>query len=150
MSPRTARTQPENGVRQKGRKSTQRERLLAGMVTTANRDGYAGANVSKIIAEAGVSRPTFYDYFTDKDDCFLGALGDINQRLLAEIRQAVEDHPPQQALQASLSALVEFASAEPEPALFLMSQAMAAGPRALDARDRGIAEIERVIEEAHG
>jgi AcrR family transcriptional regulator len=150
MSPRTARTQPENGVRQKGRKSTQRERLLAGMVTTANRDGYAGANVSKIIAEAGVSRPTFYDYFTDKDDCFLGALGDIQERLLAEIRQAVAGQPPEQALQASLSALVEFASAEPEPALFLMSQAMAAGPRALDARDRGIAEIEGVIEEAHG
>src|SRR5664279_5583868 len=131
MSPRTARTQPENGVRQKGRKSTQRERLLAGMVTTANRDGYAGANVSKIIAEAGVSRPTFYDYFTDKDDCFLATIGEIHQRLLGEIRDVVADQPPERALQASLRAIVEFASAEPDQALFLMSQAMAAGPRAL-------------------
>jgi AcrR family transcriptional regulator len=149
MSPRTARTQSENGVSQKGRKSTQRERLLAGMVTSANRDGYAGANVSKIIGEAGVSRPTFYDYFADKDDCFLGALGDIQERLLAEIRQAVAEQPPEQALRGSLKVLVELASAEPAQALFLTSQAMAAGPRTLDVRDRAIGEIEEVIENAH-
>src|SRR5450759_4230531 len=123
MTPRVARTQPENTVLQKGRKSTQRERLLAGMVTTANRDGYAGANVSKIIAEAGVSRPTFYEYVSDRDDCFLGALDDIQQRLLAEIREAVADHAPQQAMQASLTALLQFASAEPAQALFLTGQA---------------------------
>jgi AcrR family transcriptional regulator len=148
MTPRAARTQAESSAVQKGRKSTQRERLLAGIVATANRDGYAGANVSKIIAEAGVSRPTFYDYFADKDECFLGALRDIHERLLGEIRQGVAEEPPQRALQASLRVLVEFASAEPAQALFLTSQAMAAGPRALDARDEGIAEVEQIIEEA--
>src|ERR1700733_912081 len=45
------------------RKSTQRERLLNGMIEVADRRGYAGASVSAVIAEAGVSRPTFYDYF---------------------------------------------------------------------------------------
>ncbi len=53
------------------RKRTQRERLIAGMVMAARRHGYAGANVSRVIARAGVSRPTFYEYFADKDDCFL-------------------------------------------------------------------------------
>ena len=66
------------------RKSSQRERLLAGMVAAANRDGYADANVSAVIAEAGVSRPTFYDYFSDRDDCFVAAIADMHERLAAE------------------------------------------------------------------
>lgn len=147
-SNRGARTQSESRVLKKDRKSTQRERLLAGMVTAANRDGYAQANVSKIIAHAGVSRPTFYDYFADKDDCLGGALGDVHRRLLQDVRLAVARDPPEQALQASLTALLRFAGAEPAQALFLTGQAMAAGPSAMVARDQGIAAIERVIEEA--
>jgi AcrR family transcriptional regulator len=148
MSARPARTGPENGLLQKGRRSTQRERLLAGMVTTANRDGYAGANVSKVIAEAGVSRPTFYDYFADRDDCFLAALDAIQQRLLRSVRDAVAQRPPEQAIEAGVTAIVTFASNQPAEALFLTSQAMAAGPRALNARDEGICEIEAAIEDA--
>ncbi len=132
----------------KGRKGTQRERLLAGMVASANRDGYANANVSKVIAAAGVSRPTFYEYFSDKEDCFLAALQDIQGRLLADVRRGVQQQPPQQALQASLAALFELASREPAQALFLTGQAMAAGSRALQVRDQAIDELERVIEDA--
>jgi len=66
--PRRASREPQiNTPVQNRRKATQRERLLAAMVIAANRDGYAGANVSAVIAEAGVSRPTFYDCFEDRD-----------------------------------------------------------------------------------
>jgi AcrR family transcriptional regulator len=132
-----------------GRKSTQRERLLTGLITTANRDGYAGANVSAVIAEAGVSRPTFYDYFSDRDDCFLTAVGDVERRLLAEVRADIRDAHPEHALAAAVGTLVRFASCEPEMARFLTNEPMAAGPRALDARDRGIAAIERLVEERY-
>jgi len=138
-----------NTTLQSLRKSTQRERLLSGVITVANRDGCARANVSAVIAEAGVSRPTFYEYFTDKGDCFLAALADIHERLLDEVRQAVESDPPQQAIEAAIAALVEFASTQPAMARFLMSESMAAGPGALDARDEGIREIEQMIEEAY-
>jgi AcrR family transcriptional regulator len=148
MSARPATVVAASGARQEDRRSTQRERLLAGMVTTANRAGYAGANVSKVIAEAGVSRPTFYEYFEDRDSCFREALQDIQQRLLLAIRDALALKPPQQAIQASLAAIIEFASAEPAQALFLTSEAMAAGPRTLDARDEGIAAIEQAIDAA--
>jgi len=123
---------------------------LNGVITVANNDGYARANVSAVIAEAGVSRPTFYEYFTDKDECFLAALADIHGRLLKEVRQAVESHAPERAIEAAIGALVEFASEQPAIARFLMSESMAAGPRALDARDEGIAEIEQMIEVAYG
>jgi AcrR family transcriptional regulator len=132
------------------RKSTQRERLLNGVITAANHAGYARANVSAVIAEAGVSRPTFYEYFTDKDECFLAALADIHEGLLEQVRQAVVRNPPQEAIEAAIRTLVEFASEQPAMARFLMSESMGAGGRALDARDKGIVDIERMIEDAYG
>src|ERR1700730_1666439 len=105
-----------------GRKSTQRERLIAGMVTVANRDGYAGASVSAVTSEAKVSKPTFYEYFQDRDDCFLAALADVQNRLLSEVRSAVNSVEPQSALTAAVRALITFASTEPAVARFLTNE----------------------------
>ncbi len=118
------------------------------MIAAVNRDGYAGASVSKVIANAGVSRPTFYDYFADRDDCFLAAHRDIATRLLAQIRDAVRQAPPERAPQAAIRRLIARAEAEPAQARFLANEAMAGGPRALDERDRTITRIEKVIEGA--
>jgi AcrR family transcriptional regulator len=130
------------------RKSTQRQRLIEGMIAAANRDGYMGASVSKVIANAGVSRPTFYDYFEDRDDCFLAVHHDISERLLGHIREAVAEAPPERAPQAAIRRLIERAEAEPGQAQFIANEAMAGGPRALDARDGTVLDIERAIEEA--
>jgi len=147
MARRSTGTNPMNTTLQKGRRSNQRERLVAGMIAAANRDGYARANVSAVIAEAGVSRPTFYDYFAGKDECFLAALADVQERLHGEIRETVREEPPECAVQAAVRALIGFATSEPAMARFLTNESMAGGPRALDARDQGIAEIERIIED---
>jgi len=133
----------------KGRKSTQRERLLAGMVTAANSEGYGGASVSAVIEEAGVSRPTFYDYFEDRDACFVATLGNANATLLKRVRDAVEAGPPKRALQGAVEAMVGFAAADPAVARFLMKEALAGGPGALEERDRGAREIGLVVERAY-
>src|SRR5438309_3367869 len=135
MASPTVRRGPINATPAQGRRSTQRERLLAGMLTAANRDGYAGATVSAVIAEAGVSRPTFYEYFADRDDCFLMAQRHAQGRLLAEVRELVQALPPERAMQASIRALIRFAGSAPAMARFLMTQPLAAGTEALDARD---------------
>jgi AcrR family transcriptional regulator len=132
----------------KDRKSTQRERLLTGMTQAANKEGYAKANVSQVIANAGVSRPTFYKYFTDKDDCFLAAHHEIAQRLLESVRRAVADGPPEQAAQQSVRTLVEFAGSDPAGARFLTNETMAGGPRALDERDRTLDQLREIVERA--
>jgi AcrR family transcriptional regulator len=128
------------------RKSTQRGRLISGMLITANRDGYAGANVSNVIAHAGVSRPTFYDYFANKDECFLAVHDELSRGLLERIAPAVAAEPPERALQSTITALVGHAVAEPEQARFLFNEILAGGPRALDARDRVTAQIEEIVE----
>src|SRR2546428_10735200 len=132
--------QPIDTILQSARKSTQRERLLIGMTHVAACEGHAAANIARVIAHAGVSRPTFYEYFSDKDDCFLAALADIGERLLEDVRRAVEGQAPEHAIRAAIAALLRFASSQPAPARFLMDEALAGGPRALGGRDQGIAE----------
>jgi AcrR family transcriptional regulator len=134
---------------QKDRKKTQRERILAGMIDAVARDGYAAATVAQVIAHAGVSRPTFYDYFTDKIDCFVAALFDIQEQLTADVRKAVQGEPPQQATHAAVAALVQFADSQSTLARALLNEAMAGGSRALDARDCGLAAIEEIIEQRY-
>jgi AcrR family transcriptional regulator len=130
------------------RKSTQRERLIAGMIAAAHRYGYAGANVSQVIGHAGVSRPTFYEYFKDKDDCFIAAHRELSRLLVWEIRQAVAAAAPEQAVQAAIRALIRLSEEYPDRAGFLANEAMAGGWRGLDERDRLIEEIALVVEQA--
>jgi AcrR family transcriptional regulator len=135
-------------ISRRNRKETQRERLLAGMLLAAVRRGYAGANVAQVIAHAGVSRPTFYEYFADKDDCFLAVHREISGQLIQRISQAVSSERPERAVQAGIKALLLFAHSTPERARFLANETMAGGHRALDQRDRLVEQIERVIEHA--
>lgn len=123
------------------RKITQRARLLEGMVAAANRGGYAGANVSEVIAQAGVSRPTFYDYFADRDDCFRATVEELGEGLLARVEAVLADTEPREAPALAAGALVSFASEEPARARFLMAEALSGGRSALDARDAVVEAI---------
>jgi AcrR family transcriptional regulator len=130
------------------RKSTQRERLIAGMIAAAHQHGYAGATVSHVITHAGVSRPTFYEYFTDKDDCFLATHRELSQLLIWEIRDAVNAAGPEQAVQAAIRRLTALCEAYPDRASFLANEGMAAGWGGLDERDRLVDGIARVVDDA--
>lgn len=132
----------------KDRKGTQLERLREGMLLAAVRRGYAGANVAQVIAHAGVSRPTFYEYFEDRDDCFLAVHREISEQLLKHVQEAVSAQPPARAVQAGVGAIFARAQVRPERARFLVNETLAGGRRALDARDWLIGEIEQIIERA--
>jgi AcrR family transcriptional regulator len=112
-------------------------------------EGYAAATIAQVIAHAGVSRPTFYDYFADKDDCFVAALVAIQERLTTDIREAMLRQAPEHATHAAVATLVGFADSQPLTARALMNEALAGRQRALDVRDHGIAAIEQTIEEQY-
>jgi AcrR family transcriptional regulator len=130
------------------RKDTQRDRLLRGMTHVATHEGYTETTVAKVIARAGVSRPTFYDYFTNREDCFLAALAGAQEQALTEIRRAVENKPAEQVARTTIAAMVGFASSRPALARMMMVQALTGVPNALDARDRTIEAIAEPIEAA--
>lgn len=118
------------------------------MVMAARRHGYAGANVSQVIARAGVSRPTFYEYFADKEDCFLATHRELAGLLVEQIRQTVSSEPPERAVQSGIRSFIELAEEHPNGASFLTDSTMAGGWGALDERDRMIDEVAQIIEQA--
>jgi AcrR family transcriptional regulator len=117
------------------------------MIDVVARGSYTEANISLVIAHAGVSRPTFYDYFADKHDCFLAALAEIQEEMIERARQVLATEPPHHAAAATVMALVEFARSQPVRARFAMNEPLGAGRPALDARDRSLAELAQLVEE---
>jgi AcrR family transcriptional regulator len=144
-SARSPETTPDTPL-QSGRRATQLKRLFNGMISAANRGGFAQASVSAVIEEARVSRPTFYEYFDDREACFVETVKHVDAELLAEVADALETAAPGNALDAVVRTLVDFATSRPAEARFLMKESLAGGPRALDVRDQGIAEIARRVE----
>lgn len=59
----------------------QRGDLLRAAVRLAGRKGYEGTRVADIVAEAGLSKSTFYEHFSSKEECFV----ELNRRTSAEM-----------------------------------------------------------------
>jgi AcrR family transcriptional regulator len=133
---------------ERGRKSTQRQRLINGVIEAANRRGYSATNVSAVITNAGVSRPTFYDYFTDRDDAFKAAIEDVQAELLQAAKDELAGAQPPQAASSLAQTLISYAGEKPERARFLMAESMAGGAEALSIRDRGIGELGKALRKA--
>ena len=134
-------------MRRRG-KDTQRERLLKGMITAANRDGYAAANVSSVIGQAKVSRPTFYRAFRRPRQCFLSSrerrLRCADGKVDAALAEPISEH----CTLAVIETLVAFAGSRPGPRAVSDERDLAGGPETLDARDLSVAAIARALDSA--
>ena len=58
------------------------------MLRAASELGYRETNVQDVIERAGVSRPTFYEHFANKEDCFLAAFDTSAERLRDKVDAA--------------------------------------------------------------
>lgn len=147
--PAQRRTQRERGsTGRAARRASQRERLLAAITQLSIEGSAHDLTVGEIVTLAGVSRPTFYEYFTDREDGFLQALHPAGEELLAAIEAAVADCEPERAWSAAAGALIDFARQRPEITRLLISDSLAGGRPALDARDRLIEQAAHAIERA--
>jgi AcrR family transcriptional regulator len=113
-------------------RAIQRERLLVGMLGAVSELGYRTANVQAVIDRAGVSRPTFYEHFSNKDDCFLAAFDTSAERLRDQVATAADQGGDvwRDRIRGGFGALLTFAAAEPEAARVVIVEARAATPDA--------------------
>lgn len=116
--------------------AVQRERLLAGMLRACAQLGYRELTVQDVLERAGVSRPTFYEHFGNKEDCFLAAFDAAAGRLRERVEAAAaEGERWRDRLRAGIEELLRFVEAEPDAARTLIVEARASCPAALDRRD---------------
>ncbi len=105
----------------------QRERLLAAMLRATAQLGYRELSVQDVLERAGVSRPTFYEHFENKEDCFLAAFDTAARRLRERLEAAAEQGETwRERLRAALEDLLRFVSEEPDAAMTLIVDARAA------------------------
>src|SRR5947208_13708228 len=76
----------------------QRERLLEAAAAVFARAGYAEASAEAIAREAGMSKATFYEHFSNKEECILSLFDDASTEVLmamAAATRAAGDDPPE-------------------------------------------------------
>jgi len=126
----------------------QRARILAAMVDVATERGAANATVAHIVARSGVSRRTFYELFSDREDCFLAAFDGAIARIASEVVPAYEHPGPWRAkIRAALIALLEVLDDEPGMGRLVIVETLGAGPRALERRRRVLAQVITIVDE---
>lgn len=117
------------------------------MIASAARYGYGGASVARVVAQARVSRATFYEHFQDKEDCFLAAYREQGESTMADLRRAYDDPVWSNRRRAVISHLLESAENNPAAARVVLIESLAGGPAVRVEHERVADSIEVSIEE---
>lgn len=107
----------------------QRQRIAAGVIAVVVERTYLGATVTQIVAAAGVSRRTFYNYYADKQEAFFDVYGQVANLLLETMGEAEDRTKGDWAagVRGQLEALLEVVAANPDLARFCLAVPPAAG-----------------------
>jgi AcrR family transcriptional regulator len=117
--------------------ASQRTRLLEAVGRAVAERGYAAATIDDVVRGAGVSKKTFYDHFADKQECFLAAYEAAGEELLERVREAHATHDDWlERTRAGIRAYLRWLAAEPALARVFLIEVAAAGPQALERRER--------------
>jgi AcrR family transcriptional regulator len=119
-----------------------RARVLEGMAHAVSRKGYAETTIADIVAEASVSRRTFYEHFASKAQCLIALYEAASHNALKVLRGAIDSSrgAPEQvenALHAYLGGMAE----NPVLVRTLFIEILHLGPEGLAARRRVNREI---------
>lgn len=130
----------------------QRARLVAAAVHAATERGAAEFTVASVVERAGVSRRTFYELFSDSEDCLLAAIQDAYGRARARALSAIDAALGswREQVRAVVVALLRFFEERPDIARLLLVEWLAAGPKALELRCQAIAQLAAVVEQGRG
>lgn len=127
--------------------TNQHERMLDAVGDVVSFQGYAAMSVEEIVSAAGVSRRTFYDHFSGKEEAFLQAFDQVARELLGRINAAFEASDTfGEAVVVCLREFLEFAAAEPRFADMCIVEVLAAGPAAIERRNAMLSEFAVLLE----
>ena len=115
--------------------ASQRGRLLDAMAQAVAEHGYGATTVAHVVAIAGVSRKTFYEHFSDKEDCFLAlydtGIAYVVERIIEALGDDDAERDPRERVAAGLEAFLAVLAEEPAFSRAIIREVHAAGPRAL-------------------
>src|SRR5690348_5210589 len=89
------------------RPSEARQRLLATATKIFYQEGIHSVGVDRIIAEAKVTRATFYRHFPGKEDLVLAYLNAVDQAIRGQVETAIAAVPAPEALRAIAASIAQ-------------------------------------------
>ncbi len=126
----------------------QRARLTGAAVTVADELGWSGVTVADVASRARVSRRTFYDLFSNREDCLLAMLTDTVgcvERELARVN--LKDASWVERVRAGLWTVLCFLDRDRVLARVCVVQSARGSRRVLEAREEILARLARSIDE---
>jgi AcrR family transcriptional regulator len=119
---------------------SQRARLLRAMADATAERGYADTTVADVLRRARVSRETFYQQFSSKQECFIAAYEAAAAVILGLLeQQAAVPGTPVQRFARTIDTYLDALAAEPTFARLFMIEVYSGGEEVLATR----AEIQR-------
>lgn len=103
----------------------QRSDLLRAAGRLAGRDGYERTRVADLVAEAGLSKSTFYEHFSTKEDCFVELHRRTNAQMLRSAVETAErsiNQGPYECLVAVIRSFVGYRERNPRLAEVLSAE----------------------------
>ena len=134
------------------RQDRQRRRLFAAAAAVFARCGYADATAEAIAREAGMSKATFYEHFDNKEDCIIALFDASTEAVLEAMRRTGAEYAgPDLAgrVRAVIHTLLEVLAAFPDEAQTLLVEIIGAGPRAIERRDRILAQYADYVDDVN-
>jgi AcrR family transcriptional regulator len=126
---------------------TQRDRLVAAMGELTAEVGAPTVGVHHVCQRAGISRRTFYEVYVDRDACFMDALGEAQNRLVAHVAAAVAQAGPdwEDRVVTATRTLVTALCADRVLGHLCVVAPLAGGQDALALRSAGMDEIAKLL-----
>ena len=126
----------------------QRTRLLTAMAQVCAEHGAANVTVAHIVERAGVSRRTFYELFSDRDDCLLAGIEEGLARVASRVVPAYEQPGKwRERIRASLVELLSFLDSDPGTGRLVIVETLGAGREALGRRGHVLAQVIDAVHE---
>jgi AcrR family transcriptional regulator len=106
----------------------QRDRISSGMIRVVVDRGFQDASVTEIVTAAGVSRRTFYNYYSDKAEAFFEVYAEVTDFLCKAMAEAGEGERGWPAkVRAEIDTLLGALAANPDLVRFCLVAPPAAG-----------------------
>lgn len=118
--------------------SSQRGRMLRAVAVVVAEKGYGDTVVENIVSVAGVSRKTFYEHFTDVQDCFLQAYSGFGDMILDDVATAIAaaEQIGSAPMRAGYQTIFTVLNEERDLAKAFWIDAVSAGPGYAETRER--------------
>jgi AcrR family transcriptional regulator len=119
------------------------------MVEAVARHGYAGTTLRELVSLAAVSKTTFYEHFSSKEECFLATFDEIFAQIMARVSAAYrQPTEPRERMVAALTTFMDVVVQEPAAASLAAVESLTLGRKGQEHLEQAAQGFEVMIRQS--